>query len=190
MKNFPVDSVSYKQYFLAKYNDGETQSLLDLFESSGKTSLENFIDEILTKRPNNDCGDLMYENEQVHGFPTWREYVKKNWGLGNNASYGSNMFNINTISLSTFYKYPKPIIKKLSQMFPDDLIEIKYASDTPGEYVKSFKMINGQIVSNEKIDDKRHVYCELFKKDPNMFTDIKRKESINKIIYHVEETIE
>lgn len=187
LKGFTVDSISYRQYYLTKYLAGKKESLLEHFIDSGKPDFEKFIGDIITKRPHNDCGDIMYENEQVLGFPTWREFVKKHWGLGNNNSYGSSMFNVNTISLATFNQYPKPIIKKLSQMFPNDLMEIKYASELPGEYAKSFKILNGHVVSNEKVSDKRLIYCEVFQKNPNTFTDINRKETIKNIINHVEE---
>jgi hypothetical protein len=185
LTGFILDSISYKQYYLHKHERGDSKDLLLLFSKSSENDLSEFIKNITCIRPKYVVGELMYDNEQKHGVPSWREFIKKHWGLCENGMYSSSMFDNNTISLHTQKKYPEPIIKQLSKMFPDDLIRIKYASEVPGIYVRSFYILNGEIVYTEHIKDKRYVYCEIYKKNPNIFLDIKRIETINEIISYV-----
>ena len=183
--SFPVDSISYKQFYLEKYYRGDRSHFIEIFNKSSNNDIDDFINKISSQRKEYACGKKMYENEKTWGVPTWREFIKKNWGLGNNTCYGSSMFNVNTISIDTFNQYPKPIIKEISKIFHSDIIEVKYASEIPGEYAKSFKMLNGNVISTDRITDKRLIYCELFRKNPNIFIDIHRKTMINNIIKDV-----
>jgi len=183
LKGFPIDTISYFQLALHKYELGDTKDLIDLHsEKNDKISIDQYINYYNNKVVDKSIGKRMYENILNHGVASWREFNKKEWGLGNNCVYGSTMFNNTTVSINTLDQYPKPIVVKLSKMFPEDILFVKYASDCPGKYSKCFRIKNGIIFEMVRVSDKRITYCELFKKNPHIFKDIHRKDTINSIL--------
>lgn len=183
LKGFPVNTISYFQLALHKYEIGDTVELMNLFnKSSSKSTLDGYMKYYKSRISDQTIGGQMYNNIQLYGVPSWREYTKREWGLGDNCVFGSTMFNNTTVSINTLDQYPGPIVKKLSKMFPDDILLVKYASDEPGKYSKCFRLENGIITENIKVEDKRLTYCELFKKNPHIFKDIRRRDAINEIL--------
>jgi hypothetical protein len=183
LKGFPVNTISYFQLALFKYEMGDVDDLLNMHrKSSSKSTLDGYVKYYKSRIVDHSIGQQMYDNLQLYGVPSWREFIKKEWGVGDNCVFGSTMFNNTTVSINTLVQYPRPIIKKLSKMFPDDILLVKYASDSPGKYSKCFRLKNGRVIENVKVPDKRITYCELFKKNPHMFKDILRRDVINDIL--------
>lgn len=86
-------------------------------------------------------GDLYFENIQKYGSKDWYDWSIKNWGTKWNAyeSHADDEMLDNeivtygdTITFKTAWSTPEPIIRKLSQMFPDADFHMTFADEDIG----------------------------------------------------------
>lgn len=82
-----------------------------------------------------NIGKQAYQNVQKYGAPTWYEWRVKNWGTKWNSYDASGIFKEGekcTMSFSTAWSAPIPILKKLSEMLPDVEITHRWADEDIG----------------------------------------------------------
>ncbi len=70
-------------------------------------------------------------NEVLYGATSWYEWCINNWGTKWNA-YESEQFDADTIGFQTAWSNPEPIMLKLSEMYPDLIIEHWWADEGMG----------------------------------------------------------
>lgn len=92
---------------------------------------ENYIPEDIAKELNiktlEELGDTYISNIKNYGSDTWYDWCVENWGTKWGASRCEN--NNNTIIFETAWATPEPIFEKLSEEFPNDIIEVNYADE-------------------------------------------------------------
>ena len=76
-----------------------------------------------------------------YGCTSWYNWRIENWG----TKWGVSEFSCNrtTMIFETAWATPEPIFEKLSEEFPNDYIEVKYADECYSNYN------NGQIIYKE-----------------------------------------
>ena len=99
-----------------------------------------------------ELGDMYINNIKEYGHATWYDWCVENWG----TKWGVSRFscNENTMIFETAWSTPEPIFEKLSQEFPDDYIELKYADECYSNYNNGHLTFNdGLIDANIELDE-------------------------------------
>lgn len=86
-------------------------------------------------------------NKEKYGYYTWYEWDINNWGTKWNAyeSYYAD----GCAFFQTAYNAPKPIIKALSEKFPDTSFRLCYADEDIGYNCGYLEYLNGEIVDED-----------------------------------------
>lgn len=96
------------------------------------------------------------------GYKNPIDWSRKNWGTKWNG-YNFELTD-DGCKFDTAWTHPFPIIWKLSEMFPDDEIEILYADEDIGNNLGHYKIKNGKctiIVDEEKMSAKENQWFAL-----------------------------
>lgn len=104
--------------------------------------------------------------EHPVGVICWYEWQKENWGTKWN-SYSFNKWAKwdKEFSFQTAWNHPVPIIKKLSEMFPDVRFNIKYADEDIGSNLGEYEIRNGKILyerafnGNWSVEDEKELFA-------------------------------
>lgn len=123
-------------YFFDRFlNDGGISSY-------NEQQFENFI--------------AMIRNKRDYGETSWYGWSVKNWG----TKWGAYDYNVTEENISdgiiqfdTAWSTPMPVIVKLSEFYPDDEIEVKYADEDIGSNFGHFRIKNGEIIEKIEIFD-------------------------------------
>lgn len=97
-------------------------------------------------------GERYHRNIEEFGAPTWYEWCIDQWGTKWNASRTEIMYEKKTIRFATAWSNPYPVIERLSEMFPDIDMEVKYADEDIGYNCGAYT-INGNTIEEQKIDN-------------------------------------
>jgi len=73
-------------------------------------------------------GDLGQEEQERYGRDNWYDWNINNWGTKWNA-YDQEMLDDKTISFNTAWSMPQPVIRALSEKFPDVTVKVKWADE-------------------------------------------------------------
>lgn len=77
-------------------------------------------------------GRTAFRNIQLYGAPTWYEWCIQNWGTKWNACDCNAAPDANTVTFLTAWSAPHPILQKLSEMYPDIVMEHQWADEDIG----------------------------------------------------------
>lgn len=116
-----------------------------------------------------DLGKQAFHNVREFGCPTWYEWRIQNWGTKWNAS-GAEVLD-GRLSFLTAWNAPKPILEKLSQMFPSITIHHVWADEDIGHNCGERTYQNGA-VTQEYIPTGQEAVelgCDLWNIDPEEF---------------------
>ena len=99
-----------------------------------------------------ELGDAYINNRKEYGKTTWYDWAIENWGTKWEATeIGCDK---NTIIFDTAWSTPEPIFEKLSELLPDEYIEVKYADECYSNYNNGILIFkNGLIGYNEELDE-------------------------------------
>jgi hypothetical protein len=76
-------------------------------------------------------GRMALENQKKHGHKDWYSWSNANWGTKWNA-YSQQEQGLNKIEFQTAWSTPLPVIEKLSEMFPEVQITLRFADEDFG----------------------------------------------------------
>ena len=96
-----------------------------------------------------ELGRAAYRNLLKYGAPTWYEWGIKNWGTNYNANgyqEGKDYSGCKEVRFDTAWSAPHPILKKLSQMYPDIAIMHEWADEDFGMNCGRRKYLEGEII--------------------------------------------
>jgi hypothetical protein len=108
-----------------------------------------------------------YINNHInHGVIHWYDWRIKNWGTKWGAY--SQQLDGNTIKFQTAWSTPQPVIKKLSELFPNVLFSVEYADEDIGTNCGGYSYQNGELTDNfiPNKDEAAEFACEILEIDP------------------------
>lgn len=110
-------------------------------------------------------GKTLIDNCDKYGFPTQYEWCCHNWGTKWNSSEVGiyNIGNEAVVSFQTAWDCACPIVKRLSEKFPDLSFTISFADEDLGDNCGEYTFINGI----EQPGGFQYIYKEL-KDDPTL----------------------
>lgn len=112
-----------------------------------KTRLDNFknkSDEEMEKLY--QMGKQYFENLEKYGHTTWYNWCWDNWGTKWNA-WDTYIENDDTITFVTAWNPPDNVIKKLSEMFPDEEVTVEW--DEEGGTAGKFTYLDGECIEED-----------------------------------------
>ena len=116
-----------------------------------------------------DLGKQAYQNIQKYGCPTWYEWRIQNWGTKWNVSHGEVADG--RLSFLTAWNAPKPVMEKLSGMFPMVSIHHTWADENIGYNCGEHTYKNGTVTQEHFPTGQEAVElgCDLWNVDPEEF---------------------
>ena len=98
-----------------------------------------------------ELGRVAYRNLLKYGAPTWYEWSITNWGTKWNAygyEEGTDYSACDELTFQTAWSAPHPILRKLSEMFPEIVFKHRWADEDIGMNCGERNYLGG-----EKIDE-------------------------------------
>ena len=111
-----------------------------------------------------ELGKAAWRNIRDFGAPTWYDWCISNWGTKWNA-YGYS----DTLCFQTAWSAPHPILEKLTQMFPDIMLEHEWADEDIGQNCGRYSYQNGERIEEyypESEAEAVEFACKLWDYDP------------------------
>lgn len=125
------------QGFVEVYTLAGTRTGLDLLNIP-KASEDAFLKMRPDIKPEEwALGKAAFQNIQQYGAPTWYEWCVQNWGTKWNAYDCNAALDANTMTFLTAWSAPHPILQKLSEMYPDIVMEHQWADGATRSLAKS-----------------------------------------------------
>lgn len=90
-------------------------------------------------------GQRFYENLRHYGYGTALEWIMHNWGIISN-SYDSEVISFSKIAFAVNGGVPVVLYKKLSKLFPDVMMIVRYASAHPAKDCGFLQIKAGKIL--------------------------------------------
>lgn len=91
-----------------------------------------------------ELGRTAFQNQQRFGSSTWYDWSIKNWGTKWNAY--DCIPGKDALTFSTAWSAPHPILEKLSQMYPEVILEHRWADEDIGMNCGQRTYQGGQII--------------------------------------------
>lgn len=88
-------------------------------------------------------GQIYVDNYKKYGAATWYNWCIDNWGTKWNALGTGKWIDEDTITFKTAWSAPLPVIEKLSEMYPDRDVIIKWADEDEGANTGEIVYRNG-----------------------------------------------
>lgn len=92
-------------------------------------------------------GQIYVDNYKKYGAATWYNWRIDNWGTKWNALGTGKWIDDDTITFKTAWSAPLPVMEKLSKMYPDRNVVIKWADEDEGSNTGEIVYRNGARVS-------------------------------------------
>lgn len=129
-----------------------------------------------------ELGQKYIDNLQKYGFRTWYDWRRYNWGTKWNASEaweydGNFVFN-------TAWCFCEPVIKRLSEIFPDVSIDFVFADEDAGCNTGRGTYKAGELVSEDFPDDGTDAAYEIFLETHPEYEEIIYKDEDGEWRYH------
>ena len=145
MRKLSSEKYSFRRRDYCKMSDEEFQKRLH-----GKTE-----DELAR------IGLQYISNKVLYGATTWYDWCCDNWGTKWNA-YSNEQEDEDTISFETAWSNPEPIMLKLSEMYPDMVIEHWWADEDMGNNAGWRIYKAGQIIEGDYSDSCSNEAYEIY----------------------------
>ena len=139
---------------------GDQESIKKLLESHTKLNQHGlrFDFETIIPMPDNIFrGDLGREEREKYGRNNWYDWSVENWGTKWNA-YEFNIIGKGKFVFQTAWSFPDPVIKRLSEIYPNITFHIRYADEDIGSNLGKFTLKNGEEVTLEVNNERRFAY--------------------------------
>ena len=101
------------------------------------------------KRDEWELGKTAWQNIQKYGAPTWYEWSITNWGTKWNAygyEEGTDYSACDELTFQTAWSAPHPILRKLSEMFPEIVFKHRWADEDIGMNCGERCYLGGEII--------------------------------------------
>lgn len=108
-----------------------------------------------------ELGKKYLSNVVNYGFSTWYGWCSENWGTKWN-SYDNKQIDENTIQFNTAWSYPEPVIKKLSEMYPDIEVRIQWSDEDTGCNTGDITYKSGEIICGGEFENCSNEAYEMY----------------------------
>lgn len=98
------------------------------------------------KAESEELAEKYYLNYLNHGFATWYKWSRQNWGTKWNASTCDISGNI--IEFETAWSPPLPILRKLSNLYPETTFSLSYADEDIGRNCGRITFLGGESIES------------------------------------------
>lgn len=160
-----LTDIGLKEYkeFLEQYIDGKmTENVLDCIKNIPEQDELLYLELHRNIDPDEwNLGKTAFCNIQKYGYPTWYEWCIHNWGTKWNScgAYGDKNGTFNPVTNSfcfrTAWSAPHPVIKRLSEIYPDIEFTHDYADEDIGSYNCGCKRYLGGNIEYKYIPENR-----------------------------------
>lgn len=132
----------------------KTGLLVKLLKSYFKESLDiakeisieiNKISSIGKKNDLYKKGEIYVSNYLHYGATTWYDWCCEHWGTKWNAG-DTCIFDDDEVSFETAWCAPIPVIKKLSEMYPNKRIKMTSRDEDPSQPLEVYTFLNGTLI--------------------------------------------
>lgn len=118
-----------------------------------------------------------------YGYDNWYEWCINTWGTKWSPSVGYVKGNL--IYFKTAWTIPYPVIKKLSEIYPNIKFTVKfYGEDYFGSEVGEITYLNGETEEQEYLEEEKEIMEFIFELDPSLKEEYKL---INGEYIHIDE---
>lgn len=93
-------------------------------------------------------GQVYFDNYMKYGYTTWYDWRCNYWGTKWGA-YSNEQKDDDTITFQTAWSNPEPIMLKLSEMYPETVIEHWWADEDRGHNTGHRTYLGGEIVDGD-----------------------------------------
>lgn len=134
------------QSFPPAYQVPAAPTYADIIVEAVEDTLESIMDMVGDRSPS-QVQQLfgMVINLHHSGFTDSMSFARKEWGTKWNAGE-TTVLSDTLVSFQTAWTCPVPVLYKLSQLFPDDIIKVQYADEDLGNNCGLFELKNGEAV--------------------------------------------
>ena len=141
-----VKESEYSKLITNAFNKDWISAIKEYIDNDIKKGIltENKIDKYYEK------GKIYVNNYEKYGAITYIDWCRNNWGTKNNAYDTKYDKSIETLSFTTTWEAPIPVLKKLAEGNPDIRMDL-YAENEDGEYLKA-ALADGEYIEIEKGD--------------------------------------
>jgi hypothetical protein len=98
-----------------------------------------------------EIGKQLLKNIEETGCPTWYEWANQYWGTKWNACRA--VVSEGVLTFNTAWASPIPVIERLSEMFPDVSITLRYADEDTGHNTGHLVYFDGELDDDFSPDD-------------------------------------
>lgn len=91
-------------------------------------------------------GKIYVDNYLNYGATTWYDWCCQNWGTKWNAG-NTEAFGNDAVTFETAWCSPEPVIKKLSEMYPDKRIDVTAYNEDPSCLPENYSYLAGNKIS-------------------------------------------
>lgn len=157
-KTLNIEAGSRTDHGLKAYREFIEVYTAGLSEKEALKSLENIPTESENaflcqrtdiKRDEWELGKTAWQNIQKYGAPTWYEWSITNWGTKWNAygyEEGTDYSACDELTFQTAWSAPHPILRKLSEMFPEIVFKHQWADEDIGMNCGERCYLGGEII--------------------------------------------
>lgn len=148
----------------------------------GITTVDEFLNHISIKKTLKDSdfneAKKAISNFKKYGHKDWYTWSIDNWGTKWNSS--DSYIEGNNLHFQTAWSVPEPLLIKLSEIFSDIQMKVKFADEDIGSNCGEFELLNGVIKNFREYDAIEA--CQMWDYDPaDLFPEIVRERRIDEI---------
>lgn len=99
---------------------------------------------LIPQPPNIEKGGCT--GEHPPGVVCWYKWNTQNWGTKWNG-YSTERLDDTTIRFDTAWSHPEPVIRALSEKFPDAQIYVAFADEDIGHNVAAYQILDGELAT-------------------------------------------
>ena len=141
---------AYREFikvYTAGWSDKEALKALENIPTESENAFLRQRTDI--KRDEWELGKTAWQNIQKYGAPTWYEWSITNWGTKWNAygyQEGTDYSACDELTFQTAWSAPLPILRKLTEMFPEIVFKHRWADEDIGMNCGERCYLGGEII--------------------------------------------
>lgn len=115
-----------------------------------------------------ELGKKYLDNYEKYGYTDWYNWACANWGTKWNAT---NFYKLDEslYEFTTAWSSPLPIFKRISEIYPQEIIEVDFADETIGSNCGTIKFQKGDVIEYIDHEGNYEFACDIMGIDYQKF---------------------